>query len=150
MQFQFQAYHFKTRLNNGTSELWDIVRRKYVVVTPEEMVRQQLIQFLVNEKEVPLSKIAVEKLIEVNDLKKRFDVLVYDNDFKPLLLAECKAPQIKLNDETLHQVANYNQTLAVPYLLITNGINIHLAKIDFEKKQFAWMNEIPIYERWHG
>ncbi len=145
MHFQYQPHHFKTRLNNGKQKLWDVVRRKYVAITPEELVRQHLIRFLMTEKEIPLNKIAVEKLIVVNDLPKRFDVLVYDTDFKPLLLAECKAPQIKLNQQTLNQVANYNQTLAVPYLLITNGIEIHLAHIDFEKKQFAWMNEMPVY-----
>ncbi len=145
MQLQFPSHNFKTRLNNGKQELWDIVRRKYVTITPEELVRQHLIQFLVNEKETPLSKIAVEKMVVVNDLSKRFDVLIYDTDFKPLLLAECKAPQIALSQQTLNQIANYNQTLCVPYLLITNGIHIHLAKIDFKTKQFAWLNEIPIY-----
>ena len=142
MQIQFQPYEFKTRLNNGKQELWDVIRKKYIVITPEELVRQHLIQYLIKEKKIPSAKIAVEKEINLNGLKKRFDVLVYDNDMKPLLLAECKAPQIKLNQAVMDQAANYNMQLQVKYLLITNGVEMHLAEIDFEKKSYKWLSEI--------
>ena len=142
MQIQFQPYQFKTRLNNGKQELWDTIRKKYVAITPEELVRQHLIQYLITEKKVAIGKIAVEKEIKLNGLKKRFDILVYDEALKPLLLAECKAPQIKLTQAVINQVANYNINLQVKYLLITNGIEMHIAKIDFENKTYKWVNDV--------
>jgi len=140
MRFHFQPIDFKTRLNNGKKELYDNIRRKYVVITPEELVRQHLIQFLISEKKIAKGKIAVEKMIELNGLKKRFDVLVYDDDLKPFLLAECKAPTIKLTEEVLQQIAAYNSTLQVKYLLITNGIELHLALIKFKTNDYQWLN----------
>ena len=142
MQIQFQPYEFKTRLNNGKNELWDVIRKKYVVITPEELVRQHLIQFLINEKKIPSSKIAVEKEIKLNGLKKRFDILVYDNGIKPLLLAECKAPQIKLAQAAMNQAANYNMQLQVKYLIITNGIEIFFAEINHAEKTYEWLNDL--------
>jgi len=142
MQIQFQPYKFKTRLKNGKNELWDSIRKKYVAITPEELVRQHLIDFLITTKKIPSAKIAVEKEINLNGLKKRFDILVYDNDMKPLLLAECKAPHIKLTQATVHQVANYNMQLQVNYLIITNGIEIFYAKINHTEKTYEWLNDL--------
>ncbi len=144
MQIQFQPYEFKTRLNNGKKELWDAIRKKYVSITPEELVRQHLVQYLIHEQKISTGKIAIEKEIKLNGLKKRFDVLVYDENLKPFLLAECKAPQIKLTQAVMNQAANYNMQLQVKYLLITNGIEIHIAEIDFEKKSYQWLNKLPI------
>ena len=141
MQIQFQPYEFKTRLNNGKKELWDAIRKKYVSITPEELVRQHLVQYLIHEKKISTGKIAIEKEINLNGLKKRFDVLVYDETLKPLLLAECKAPQIKLTQTVMNQAANYNIQLQVKYLLITNGIEMHIAEIDFKSKSYKWLND---------
>jgi hypothetical protein len=116
-----------------------------VSITPEELVRQQLINFLIHEIKIPSAKIAVEKQIDVNGLKKRFDILVYDNASKPLILAECKAPQIKLTSDVFSQIANYNLTLHVKYLLVCNGIDIHFFEINFEEKQFQEHSFIPEY-----
>ena len=114
-------------------------------ITPEELVRQQLIYFLIHEVKIPSGKIAVEKQIDVNGLKKRFDILVYDNDSKPLVLAECKAPQIKITSDVFSQIANYNISIRVKYLLVCNGIDIHFFEIDFDKKQFQEYTQIPNY-----
>jgi hypothetical protein len=116
-----------------------------VGITPEELVRQQLIYFLIDEIKIPSAKIAVEKQIDVNGLKKRFDILVYNDDSKPLILAECKAPQIKLTSDVFSQIANYNLTLQVKYLLVCNGIDIHFFEINFEEKQFKELNNFPNY-----
>jgi hypothetical protein len=116
-----------------------------VSITPEELVRQQLLYFLINEIKIPSAKIAVEKQIEVNGLKKRFDILVYDDASKPLILAECKAPQIKLTNDVFSQIANYNLTMQVNYLLVCNGIDIHFFKIDFDKKQFQELDGLLNY-----
>ncbi|MFM2224077.1 MAG: hypothetical protein RJA07_279 [Bacteroidota bacterium] len=130
---------------NNKAELFCCIRKKYVSITPEELVRQQLIYFLVDEIKIPSAKIAVEKQIDVNGLKKRFDILVYNNDSKPMILAECKAPQIKLTSDVFSQIANYNLTLQVKYLLVCNGIDIHFFNINFEEKQFHEHSFIPEY-----
>jgi hypothetical protein len=118
-----------------------------VSITPEELVRQQLIYFLIHEVKIPSAKIAVEKQIEVNGLKKRFDILVYDDASKPLILAECKAPQIKLTNNVFLQIANYNISVQVKYLLVCNGIDIHFFEIDFDKKQFKELQLLPKFEK---
>jgi hypothetical protein len=146
LQFNFQDNTIITRTNKGKTELLCSIRKKYVGITPEELVRQQLIYFLIHEVKIPSAKIAVEKQIEVNGLKKRFDILVYDEASKPLILAECKAPQIKLINDVFSQIANYNLTMQVKYLLVCNGIDIHFFEIDFDKKQYLEYKNIPTYD----
>lgn len=145
LQFNFTYQQFKTRTHLNKQELFCSIRKKYVSITPEELVRQQLIYFLIHEVKIPAAKIAVEKQINVNGLRKRFDILVYDNDSKPLILAECKAPQVKLTSDVFSQIASYNMSLQVKYLLVCNGMDIHFFEIDFEKKQFQEYPNIPIY-----
>jgi hypothetical protein len=141
MKFPIQNYHPKIRNQQGKQELFDFIRKKYVRITPEELVRQHVLKFLVDEKKINAGKIAVEKEIDVNGLKKRFDVLVYDDNLKPLLLAECKAPHVKISLQVAEQIANYNFTLKAKFLLLTNGIDLFIAEIDFEKKSIKWFED---------
>ncbi len=127
----------------NTLQVFDIVRKKFVDLTPEEWVRQHLIHYLINEKQFPLSVISVEKQLVLNGIKKRYDMVVFNNALQPLLIIECKAPHIKLTNQTLHQALRYNLNLQVPYVFITNGLQ-H-AVLNFKEKLAAVEKEIPTY-----
>lgn len=126
--------------------IFDPVRKKYVMLTPEERVRQLLILYLCAHKGYRKSRIAVEKSILVNELPKRFDLMTYDSAHRPMLLAECKAPGVKIDQDTFRQVAWYNYTLQVPFLLVTNGVETFCCSIDFERRDYAFLNDIPPFE----
>ena len=112
---------FKTK-NEGTKKfIFDPLRKKWIVLTPEEWVRQNFVQYLLQKKKYPAALIALEKEIQLGDLKKRFDVLVYDSAHQPWMLIECKAMDVKLNDEVLEQIIRYHAAVPVTYLVITNG-----------------------------
>src|SRR5437762_6309874 len=114
-QLNFPSYPLKIASIDGqSSKIFDIIRRKYVALTPEEWVRQHIIHYLVNEKNVPKSLMAVEKILKVNQLKRRTDVLVY-RGVQPLLLTECKSPDIKITQKVFDQAARYNLSLDVKY-----------------------------------
>jgi hypothetical protein len=116
---------FDVRIQNkkGKSHIFDTVRKKWLVLTPEEWVRQHVLFYLISVIKLSPSKISIEKEIQLNDLKKRFDILVYDNALKPLLIVECKAPSIPLNQLTIDQVLRYNLVLKSELVMITNGID---------------------------
>jgi len=107
----------------GRPFIFDIVRKKWLVLSPEEWVRQHVINYLVNEKKYPASIIAVEKEIALNDIKKRFDIVIYNKQKEPALVIECKAPYIELDTGVIAQVQRYNLVLCAKYLMITNGIS---------------------------
>jgi hypothetical protein len=125
---------------------FDPIRQKQILITPEEEVRQQIIHLLVNDYNVPKGLISVEKKLELNGLTRRYDILVHNKSGHPLMLVECKAPQIPLNQSTINQVARYNITLRVPWLLVSNGKQIYCVRVNFEQESFEFKAEIPKYE----
>lgn len=143
---QFPQYPFKLRGEAGAEEMWDEIRRKWVVCTPEEWVRQHCIRFMVEACGYPPGLLAVEKGLKVNGLSRRTDVVVYSRQQQPILIVECKAPEVALSQATFDQVARYNLTLRVPYLLITNGLSHYCCKVDFESNSYSFLREIPRYE----
>lgn len=124
-------------------EIYDIVRRKYIVLQPEEMVRQVVVQYLMLEKNYPLSKIRVEMGLTVNERQKRCDILIFDNHFKPYLLVECKAATIPINQHTFEQIAHYNQVFQVPYLMVTNGLSTFCCKMTYDTEGVVFLENIP-------
>lgn len=125
------------------SLIFDGIRRKWLFLQPEEMVRQLLVQYLLSEKQYPKNRFALEKGLKINQLGKRYDILIYDYDMKPFLLAECKAPQIILTDAVFRQIANYNMPLQVQYLLVTNGIQTFCCKMDYDAQSYEFVTEVP-------
>ena len=125
--------------------LFDPVRKKDIVAQPEEWVRQHMIRFLNKNNGFPFSYMSLEFSLKYGKLAKRSDLLIYNNDLKPILLAEFKSYNVKLSNETFLQAANYNHILKVPYLLISNGLSHHIAKIDFESNAIVFLDEIPNY-----
>lgn len=148
-KLNFPGYNFKI-INDGnegqSSKVFDMVRRKYVALTPEEWVRQHLLHYLVFEKEVPKSLIGIEKKILVNQIVKRADLIVYSRNAKPLLIAECKAPSVRVTQETFDQAARYNLTLNVAYFVLTNGINTFCCTLDHKNKTYHFHESIPAFQ----
>lgn len=127
----------------GVMQVFDMVRRKFVVLSPEEWVRQHLIHYLIYHKEVPMSMVSVEKQLMLNGTRKRTDVVVFHKSLKPLMIIECKAPSVVLDQNAVNQILRYNLTLNVPYLFISNGRQHICLKIDGPNPEI--LKEIPFY-----
>ena len=118
----YPQYQYKIREpERKKEEIWDDVRRLWVSLSVEEWVRQNFLQFMVQVMKYPAAYIAVERKIQLGEVKKRFDILVYDKAARPWMMVECKATEVQLNKKVLNQVLNYNMAVPVPYLVITNG-----------------------------
>jgi predicted type IV restriction endonuclease len=125
-------------------EVWDVVRKKWVALTPEEWVRQHLIHFLYNERGWSIALMAVEKTLRYNGLSRRADLVVFNTAMKPVLLAECKAPDIAMNQQVFDQVAMYNRVVGVEYVLITNGLHTSCCKVQPGDDHVKWLQDIPV------
>ncbi|MDB4060392.1 type I restriction enzyme HsdR N-terminal domain-containing protein [Vicingaceae bacterium] len=141
------SYQFSFKEENKKTKIFDAIRKKFLVLTPEEWVRQNVVRFLVEEKGFPANLIAIEMGLKLNGMQKRADILVYSKLGKPILLAECKAPHVKIDQNVFDQIGRYNITFKLPYLLVTNGMEHFCAQIDFNSKDFSFLQEIPEYEK---
>ena len=140
---QYPSFPFRWRENGGRRQIFDETRKRWVAFTPEEWVRQNFLQYLLQEMNYPSTMIAIEKELRLGELIKRFDILVYDNNHKPWLMVECKSMEIPLTEEVLHQVLRYNITIPVPYLVITNGTISYF----FEKRsgKLEMLEQLPAW-----
>lgn len=118
-----------------------------MVLQPEEWVRQHMVHYLMEHKNYPKSHINVEKQLEVNSLKKRYDVVVFNSDGSIKILVECKAPAIIINQTTFDQIARYNMNLEANYLVVTNGLEHFYCKMDFEQEKYTFLRDIPDFSR---
>lgn len=143
MQLNFPAYTFQTKNENGKKLIYDTIRKKFVVLTPEEWVRQHVLSFLIHTKQYSAALIAVEREIKFNNLSKRFDALLFDKDGKPLILIECKAFDVLLTKQTLMQIATYNMNFKVPYLFISNGLK-HMLFVLNDSNQYIQTEMFPV------
>ena len=125
--------------------IFDVVRKKYLLLTAEEWVRQNFIHYLNKEKKYPLGLMGVEQMVKYNSLKTRADIVMYDTEGKANIIVECKAPDVKITQDTFNQIAKYNSQLKVKYLLVTNGMNHYCCKMDYESNRITFLEEIPNY-----
>jgi len=139
-------YPIKIKEEQGKKYIFDSIRKKYLVLTPEEWVRQNFVQYLVQDKGYPSTLISIEKGLKLNELQKRADILLYNENGTPLLLVECKAMKVNINQETFAQVARYNSVFRVPYLIVTNGLDHYCCQIDFSNNSYQFLKEIPNYK----
>ena len=142
-KLQFPSYSFRFKNSENKIAIFDEIRKKFILLTPEEWVRQHVVQYLLQDKNYPKSYINVEKLIKVNDLNKRYDIVVYQPNGELFLLIECKAPEVKISQQTFDQIARYNLVLNAKYLMVSNGLNHYFCKIDFEKEKYVFLEELP-------
>jgi len=139
------AYNFRTKTEEGKTFIFDSIRKKFVVLTPEEWVRQNFIQYLKTEKKYPETLMAIEKQIMLNQTQRRFDLLIYSRNGQPYLIAEFKSPGIKITQETFDQVVRYNMALRVERVVVSNGLQHFACEIDYTKNSFSYLPEIPAY-----
>jgi hypothetical protein len=128
VELVFPEPDFKIRQFEGRAEIFDAIRSKWIVLGPEEWVRQNFIQWMVKCNGIPLASIAVEKTLKLGEQTRRFDVLVYDGQTEPWIMVECKSMDVKLDGSTLMQILSYHLTIPVEYLVITNGIECYVAQ----------------------
>ncbi len=144
-QLNLPQYSFKTTIREQRKYIFDTIRKKYVLLTPEEWVRQNFIRYLTEEKNYPGGLISIEKEFKLNKLSKRYDAIVYDKKGFPLLLIECKAPSVEISQQVFDQIARYNIEFKVSYLLVTNGLRHILCRIDYHSLTYDFLKEIPEY-----
>lgn len=139
-------YSYKIAGDEGAQRIFDPIRRKYVRLTPEEWVRQHFINYLVVYGKYPAGLIGVEVPFTMNKMKKRLDILIHDRKGKPLMIIECKEPEIKLDGKVFDQIVVYNMQFRVPYLIVTNGIQNFACRMNFEDKSREDLEIIPQYD----
>ena len=133
----------KIKLVEGTTQVFDAVRKKYLILTPEEWVRQHFIYFLNVEKNYPLGLMGVEKLVKYNDMRTRADIVLYTTQGIPNMIVECKAPKVKITQHTFNQIAKYNSQLKVQYLVVTNGMKHYCCEMKYDTNKIKFLEEIP-------
>jgi len=144
IRINYPQHDFRRKEEEGKEYIFDELRKSWLRLTPEEWVRQNFLQYLIQEKRYPASLIAVEKEIQLGELKKRFDILVYNREHQPWMMIECKDMQTELNEPVLHQLLRYNIAVPVTYMIITNGSYC----IGFHKKeqQLQLLDDLPPWE----
>ena len=145
IELNLPPYAYKLKQNNGSVQIWDAVRRKYVALTPEEWVRQHFIAYLVGSKKYPLGRIGNEISLSLNGRSRRCDTLVDDAEGQPLVLIEYKAPHISVSQKVFEQAVRYNICFRVPYIMLSNGISHYCCHIDYDSRKYSFLTEIPLY-----
>ncbi|MEX0996537.1 MAG: type I restriction enzyme HsdR N-terminal domain-containing protein [Flavobacteriaceae bacterium] len=145
-QLDFPKYNFRFKSSENKISIFDEIRKKFVILTPEEWVRQHVVQFLICEKHYPKSHINVEKEIILNQTRKRYDVVIYNRDGSIFLVVECKAPQTPISQDTFDQIARYNLSLNATYLMVTNGLSHYYCQLDYKNEKYRFLEEIPQYQ----
>lgn len=146
-ELNFPKYTFRFKNRENKIYIFDAIRKKFMVLTPEEWVRQHTVQFLIQEKKYPISLINVEKELIVNDLRKRYDIVVFNSDGSIFLVVECKRASVAIKQNTFDQIARYNMTLQAEYLMVTNGLNHYYCTMDHEAQQYNFLRALPDYKR---
>lgn len=139
------SFDFNIRQSPDGKEIWDEFRKKYVVLTPEEWVRQNFLRHLYEDLSYPRSLLKVEGSMKYNQLSKRPDIVAYNSDGVPVMVVECKATHVKINAETFKQASVYNKVIQARYLVVTNGLQHFCCEQDFEKGTSSFLKEIPLY-----
>lgn len=142
-ELNLPAYEFRIKAEGTKRYIFDLVRKRFVLLTPEEWVRQHFIRYLAEEKKYPLSLMAVEKQIILNGKQFRFDLLIYRRNGQPLLIAEFKAPGVKISQDTFDQVVRYNMALKVERVVVSNGMQHFVCEIDYDSNSYQFLKEVP-------
>ncbi|MDY8135501.1 type I restriction enzyme HsdR N-terminal domain-containing protein [Aquimarina sp. 2201CG5-10] len=145
-KLHFPSYQFRFKSSENKVSIFDRIRKKFIILTPEEWVRQHTLHYLIEEKKYPESLINVEKLIKVNDLNKRYDIIIFNPDGSIRLIVECKSHTVKITQDVFDQIARYNLALNAEYLMITNGLDHYYCQMDYAEQQYSFLKDIPDYK----
>lgn len=140
------SFQYKIREINGKAEIFDIIRKKFIILTPEEWVRQHFISLLIDHYKYPKSLIRIESRLKYNQLQKRSDILVYGRDGTVFLIVECKSADVKISQSAFEQVARYNFSLKSKYIAVTNGLQNFCCCMNHEKGDYEFMKDLPAFE----
>ncbi|WP_299781422.1 type I restriction enzyme HsdR N-terminal domain-containing protein [uncultured Formosa sp.] len=144
-ELNFPKFSFRFKNSENKISIFDDIRKKFVILQPEEWVRQHCVHYLIAVKGYPKSLINVEKELIVNKLRKRYDIVIFNPNGSIHVIVECKAPKINITQTTFDQIARYNLTLNASYLMVTNGLNHYYCQMDFEAEQYNFLQDIPNY-----
>lgn len=142
-KLNFPTYQFRFKNKENKIAIFDVLRKKFIQLTPEEWVRQHCVHFLMKEKKYSSSLLNVEKGLIINGMTKRYDIVGFYPDGKIQLLVECKAPQVKITQETFDQIARYNLRLQADYLMVTNGLNHYFCQMDYQNERYVFLQDLP-------
>lgn len=148
VQLNLPPFEINCKKSNGKIVIYDILRKKYVALTPEEWVRQHFVHYLINHKGYPSTYMANEVAINVNGMSRRCDSVVYREGvlpLEPMMIIEYKETNVPITQKVVDQIYRYNTVLKVPYLIISNGMNHYCLKIDYDKEEYIFMKDIPEY-----
>jgi Type I restriction enzyme R protein N terminus (HSDR_N) len=137
------TFNYKCKEIDGKMHIFDVIRRKFLVLTPEEWVRQHFVNLLITHYKYPKSLIRIEGGLHYHKLQKRSDIVVYNIEGKPFLLVECKSSQVPVNQAVIEQASRYNLTMKAPFLAVTNGLNTFCFEVNFEENSFKQMKALP-------
>ncbi|WP_127845749.1 type I restriction enzyme HsdR N-terminal domain-containing protein [Psychroflexus aestuariivivens] len=143
----FPEYEFRFKSKENKTAIFSILRKKFLILTPEEWVRQHCVNFLISEKNYSKSLLNEEKQIKLNGIDKRYDIVAFKPDGNIRLVVECKAPNVKITQDTFDQIARYNMALNAEYLMVTNGLFHYYCKLDYDKKKYDFLPELPILKK---
>ncbi len=146
MSLRLPSGTFRIKNTEKGRAIFDVVRKKFVHLTPEEWVRQHVVELLLSRKRIPHNLINIEKQLKVANTLKRYDIVTYNKDGSIHLIVECKAPQVKINQEVFDQVARYNLTLQSEYLMVTNGMEHYFCTMNYELQTYEFITDLPIYK----
>ena len=138
-------YSFKIKSEGQRKYIFDNIRKRYVVLTPEEWVRQNIIAWMVNDRKYPASLIAVELSLRINQMEKRADVVLFGHHGRPVMIIECKSPKVRILQKVFDQAALYNLDMQVEYLVVSNGLVHYCARLNHMEKTWEFLEDIPEY-----
>jgi|SRR4051812_6622885 hypothetical protein len=144
-KLNFNNYTFRFKNSENKVAIFDEIRKKFIILTPEEWVRQHVVRFLLEEKKYPKSYVNVEKIVKINGLTKRYDIVVFQPDGSIFLLVECKAPAVAISQSTFDQIARYNMSLNAVHMMVTNGLNHYFCQMDYEQEKYSFLQDLPEY-----
>lgn len=142
----FPPFEHKIRKDKGKVAIFDIIRKKYIFLTPEEWVRQHLVHYFIHQLHYPKSMISVEDGLKVNKMLKRSDIIIYNRHGKVFMVVECKSAKVKLNQNSMIQLSTYNQNYNAEYIALTNGLQVYVCKMDYKKKNADYVDQFPEFK----
>ncbi|OKZ38881.1 MAG: hypothetical protein BHV82_16860 [Odoribacter sp. 43_10] len=145
LELSLPGFDYKVKKQNGTVMIFDIVRKKYVVLTPEEWVRQHFVHFLIAHKGYPNALLANEVMVKLNGTTKRCDTVLYRRDLSARMIVEYKAPHIEITQAVFDQITRYNMVLKVDYLIVSNGMQHYCCRMDYAHQSYTFLQDIPDY-----
>lgn len=144
-KLNFKDYTFRFKNSENKVAIFDEIRKKFIILTPEEWVRQHVVRFILEEKKYPKSYINVERIVKINGMSKRYDIVVFQPDGSIFLLVECKAPGVTISQSTFDQIARYNMSLNAVHMMVTNGLNHYFCQMDYEQEKYFFLQDLPEY-----